>query len=1055
MLSMELAPPLHSPSQDHTNHIHDIHSCIAFTLRTRSAALKDQSKLSIQVKAETINKNTNTFASLLQACTNVRQLGQFHAHMLLTGLNQNIKVVTTLVSMYAMLGNMDTARLVFEKIYRRDVFLWNTMIGEYARSGLYEEALGLYYEMQAAGIEPDKFTFRFVLTACAGLSALQEGKEIHDHIIQSGFKSDVFVWTALINMYAKCGSTDIACYLFDKMPERNVVSWNAMISGYAQNGQADEALNLFHEMQLADIKPISVTMVSVLSACAHLGALQEGKWIHNCIIRRGFASDTFVGTALVDMYSKCGDIETARRVFDRMSKRNVVSWNAMVAGYSRNGNGTEALALFNQMQLEGVKPNLVTVVCVVPAYAHLEALQQVKCIQSYIIKSGFESDIFVTNSLLAIYAKCGRVELAHQLFVEMSKLHVTSWNTMIAGFSQNGYGSEALALFNQMQLVDLKPDSLTMVSVLPACAHLTTLQQGKSIHGYIIKSGFESDVVLQTALIDMYAKCRSIEIARQVFVKMPKRNVVSWNAMIDGYVQEGHANEGLMLFNQMLLTDMKPDSATIVSVLPACAHLTTLQEVKWIHGYIIRIGFESDVVIQTSLIDMYAKCNSIEIAHRLFDKMPQRNVVSWNAMIGGFFQNGHPNEALTLFNQMILTNIKPDSTTMVSILQVCADLGALQQGKCIHDYIIKNGFESDVFVGNSLIAMYANCGSVDNAYQLFHKMSKRDVVSWTMMIAGYSQSGYANEALKLFNQMQVTGIKPDSITIVKVLPTCVQLATLQQGECIHGYAIRSGFESDIFVGTALIDMYAKCGSLKTARHVFDKMSKRNIASWNAMISGYGIHGNCDDALALYLQMQESNIKPNDITFVCVLSACSHAGLVDEGRKYFACMSQDYYITPRMEHYACIVDLLGRAGCLDEAQDFIQNMPLEPGSSVWGALLGACRIHCNIELGELVAERIFDLEPDNAGYYVLLSNIYAAAGRWDGVAKVRTMMKDRGLKKTPGCSLIEVNNRVHAFLVGDRSHPQSELIYETLDLLYGQMKEGGYVPNTKFALHDGE
>eukprot|EP01018_Ginkgo_biloba_P019271 Gb_14392 [translate_table: standard] len=509
----------------------------------------------------------------------------------------------------------------------------------------------------------------------------------------------------------------------------------------------------------------------------------------------------------------------------------------------------------------------------------------------------------------------------------------------------------------------------------------------------------------------------------------------------------------------MLLQNVKPNPFTMVSILPACVHLSSVQQGKRvttvIHGYITRSGFGSDIVVRNSLVAIYAKCDSLEVARLYFDKMSERDMISWSAMIAGYAQNGHANEALTLFFKMQLQDIKPDPFTIASVLSACANLSALQQGKRIHSYIIRSGIQSDVVVPTALIDMYAKCRTIHIARQLFDQMSKKNIVSWNSMISGYAQNGHMNEALVLFNELQLQDIKPDSVTMVAVLQSYAHLSTLQQGKQIHGCIIRSGFDSDIVVGTSLIDMYAKCGSIDIARKLFDKMLIKNLVSWNVMIAGYGMHGHGEDALALFLQMQQKGIKPDHITFVSVLSACSHAGLVDEGWQYFYCMSRDYSIAPRVEHYACMVDLLGRSGLLDEAYEFITKMPLEPNATVWGALLGACRIHCNIVLGEHVAEHLFELEPENAGFYVLLSNIYGKAGRWDDVAKVRRMMKNRRLKKPPGCSLIEINNRVHAFLVGDTAHPQSEKIYAMLANLDRQIKEVGYVPDTNFVLHDVE
>eukprot|EP01018_Ginkgo_biloba_P020814 Gb_00195 [translate_table: standard] len=692
-------------------------------------------------------------------------------------------------------------------------------------------------------------------------------------------------------------------------------------------------------------------------------------------------------------------------------------------------------------------------------YAYLlqasTSTESLKQIHAHILACGLDQNIFLGTKLVNMYAMWGSMEGARLVFDNINRRNVFLWNAMIRGYATYQLCEEALALFYQMQLTGMKPDKFTFTFVLKACAGLSALQEGKEIHAHICRTGCESDRYVGNSLVDMYAKCGVIEIAWQLFDKMSKRDVISWNAMIAGYVQNGHDVEALALFNQMQHGDIKPNYVTLLSVLQACANSGGLQQGKWIHAYMIHSGFELDTFVVNSLIDMYAKCGSVEMARQLFDEMSKRNVVSWSAMVAGYAQIGCMNEALRLFNQMQLVGVMPNSFTMVSVLQACTDLGAMQLGKCIHDYIIKRGIESDVFVGNSLIYMYAKCGNVEHARQILEKMCRRNVVSWNALIAGYAQNGCANETLTLFYQMQVSNMKPNEVTIVSVLQAFTYSAALQQGKWIHGYIIRSGFESNVFVGNSLVHMYAKCGCVETASQLFDKMSKRDVVSWSSMIAGYGMHGHGEDALTLFHQMQQAGMKPNHITFVCVLSACSHAGLVDEGWQHFDCMVRDYCITPRVEHYACMVDLLGRAGKLCEAQNLIEKMQLEPSASVWGALLSACKLHCNVKLGEQVAKHIFDIDPENVGCYILLSNIYAAAGKWDDATKVKKMMKDRGLKKIPGCSLIEVNKSVNTFLVGDRSHPYSDKIYAMSETLAGQMKNVDYVPHTDFVLHNME
>jgi ATP-dependent DNA helicase HFM1/MER3 len=581
-----------------------------------------------------------------------------------------------------------------------------------------------------------------------------------------------------------------------------------------------------------------------------------------------------------------------------------------------------------------------------------------------------------------MYAKCSSLTDARRALDQMPKTNPVSWTVMIAAYARNGNCEEALKLYSGMHLMGFLPDHVTFVSVLPACANLAALQHGRQIHEQVIRSGFQFNLFVGSTLVDMYVKCGSLEDARNVFDKMPQRNVITWNAMIAGYAQIGQVEKTLELF--------------------------------W--------------------------------------RMPLRSAVSWNVIIAGFAQNGHNKEAFSLFNEMQRTGFQPNQFIFASVLRACASLAELDRGTKIHEEIIRCGFQSDVFVGSALVDMYCKCGNLEDARKVFDKMSERNVVSWTAMIAGYTQNedtaealkifeempkrsvvswnamiagiaqnGHFSEALKLFQQMQLSGVKPNLDTFASILPACANLASIEQGKEVHENIIRIGCQSDVFVASALVDMYGKCGSLDDACRAFRNIHRHNVVSWTVMILGYAMHGYADEALQLFEKMQNSGTNPDSVTFIGVLSACCHAGLVDDGWKYFDLMSQYYHITPLMEHYACMVDLLGRAGYLYEAQDFIENMPIKPDATVWGSLLGACKIHANIDLGEFVANRLFELDPADGAPYVLLSNMYAEAGRWDGIINVRKIMKDRQVKKKPGCSWIEINSRVHSFLVGNDSN----------------------------------
>ncbi|KAJ7568858.1 hypothetical protein O6H91_01G050800 [Diphasiastrum complanatum] len=556
---------------------------------------------------------------------------------------------------------------------------------------------------------------------------------------------------------------------------------------------------------------------------------------------------------------------------------------------------------------------------------------------------------------------------------------------------------EALHLVELMVQQNIQAPISTYACLLKGCTRRKALAEGRRVHALIVQRGLDSNIILGNALVNMYAKCGSVLDARQVFDSMPEHDVFSWTTVISAYASHSQGEEAINLYQQMQQTGILPNRVSFVVVLKACARIPALKQGKQVHSDIIKSGFESDVIVGNTLVDMYAKCGCIERALLVFNNMHKRDVVSWNAMIAGYAQQSLVKEALGLYGNMKEECVQPNNVTYVVLLKACASVAALEIGKQLHSDIIKSGFESNVIIENALVDMYAKCGCIEDARQIFNNMHERDVVSLTAMIAGYAQQGLGKEALALYKQMKQEGVQPNSVTYVVLLKACASLAALEQG--------------------------------------------------------YAQHGLGKDALALLERMQRENIKPNQVTYVSVLSACSHSGIVDKGRHLFDSMRRDHGVAPTMDHYACMVDLLGRAGRLADAEDFIVKMPIQPNAVVWMTLLGAARNHCHLEIGRRAFDCVVKLEPENAAAYVLLSNIYEAVGRRDEVAKLRKEMNDAGVKKVPGCSWIEVGNQVHAFVAGDASHPQSKEIRAELDRLVGLMKEVGYMPDLSFVLHD--
>ncbi|XP_077250111.1 pentatricopeptide repeat (PPR) superfamily protein [Tasmannia lanceolata] len=533
------------------------------------------------------------------------------------------------------------------------------------------------------------------------------------------------------------------------------------------------------------------------------------------------------------------------------------------------------------------------------------------------------------------------------------------------------------------------------------------------------------------------------------FINKSYNSSSSWNSRLRVLAKEGLFHQALHLYRQMLLSGHSPDRFTFPFAIKSCASLSLPASGTQLHAHVIKTGCHSEPFVQTSLISMYCKCSLICDARQLFDEMPHSNsfLVCCNALIAGYTLNSLSFEALYLFSHMRRAGISFNVITMLGLLPSCAVPTFLPFGMSLHACIVKCGIDLVLSIGNCLLTMYAKCGLVDLARQVFDAMPEKERISWNAMISCYSQNGLATKALELYRELENSGVEPDPVCLVGVLSSCAHLGARSIGRDVERRIESGKFGFNVFLTNALINMYARCGELSHAHKLFNEMPERNIISWTAIIAGYGMHGYGEIAVRLFDEMCSVGIRPDAVLLVSVLSACSHSGLTKKGLEYFSQMEMNYGVSARPEHYTCMVDLLGRAGRLEEAWTLIRSMPMEPDSAIWGALLGACKIHSNVGLAELAFQNVIELDPTNVGYYVLLSNIYSEAKNLDGVAKVRGMMRERGLRKEPGCSYIEHKERVHLFLVGDRSHPQVKDIYRMLDGLEASIQEFGGMKET--------
>ncbi|XP_059633752.1 pentatricopeptide repeat-containing protein At2g13600-like [Cornus florida] len=762
------------------------------------------------------------------------------------------------------------------------------------------------------------------MKACSTLRSIPIARELHAQLISTGLVSSVFLQNHLVNMYSNCGSIDDAYQvfleidfrnvfswntmingfadlgrmgkaeqLFDEMPERDSVSWNSIMSGYFHNGQPEDAIKVF-VLMIRDCNcfPDSLSLSCVMKACASLGHLNLAVQLHALAEKFGFGRDFFLESSIIDMYIKCGALNFAERVFSRTSNPSLFCWNSMIYGYSK---------------LCGVGSSL-------------------------------------------------------DLFSRMPEHDAVSWNTIISILSQHGYGAQSLDMFIQMWIQGFRPNSMTYASALSACTGIYDLRWGLHLHARIIRMESSLDVYVGSGLIDMYAKCGCLESARRVFDMLPEHNAVSWTSLIGGLAHFGHEKEALALFKQMREVPVASDQFTLATILGVCSNLKDSSLGGQLHAYAINVGLDFYVPVGNAIVTMYSRCGNVQSASYTFELMPIRDIVSWTAMITAFSQ----------------------------------------------------------------------AGNVEYARKYFDKMPERNIVSWNSMLATYIQHGLWEDGLRLYILMFREEVKTDWITFTTSISACADSAVLVLGKQIIAQAEKLGFCCNVSVVNSIVAMYSKCGQIRDAEKVFDSTVMKDLISWNTMMAGYSQSGQGRKVIETFQDMLKLGFTPDHISYVSVLSGCSHSGLLHEGQHYFSVMTKDHGISPTCEHFACMVDLLGRAGLLEQAKDLINEMPLEPNAAVWGALLGACRIHGERKLAEIALKNLIKLDEVDSGSYVLLANIYSDSGKLEGVSDMRKLMKEKGIRKNPGCSWIEVDNRVHVFNVDDTNHPQIKDVRKMLE-----------------------
>ncbi|CAA2952547.1 pentatricopeptide repeat-containing At3g47840 [Olea europaea subsp. europaea] len=639
------------------------------------------------------------------------------------------------------------------------------------------------------------------------------------------------------------------------------------------------------------------------------------------------------------------------------------------------------------------------------------------------------------NSQLKDMLKTGNLNRARKLFDEIPHKNEISWTTMISGYVNASDSSEALSLFSKMWVDQrLKMDPFILSLAFKACGLNMNLKYGEMLHVFSVKTGLVNSVFVGSAILDMYMKNGSVWEGCRIFDEMPLRNVVSWTAIITGLVHAGYNKEGLIYFAEMWRDGVEYDSYTLAIALKACADMRYLKSGKEIHARAMKNGVDVTSYVANSLATMYNKCERAQCGLFLFQRMNKQDVVSWTTIITSYIQMGQEKEGIDAFLQMRESNVCPNEYTYAAVISGVANVARLDWGKQMHAHVLHIGLMDSLSVANSVMTMYSKCGYCGSASIVFTEMSRRDIISWSTIIAGYAQGGFTEKAFELLSWMRREGPNPTEFALSSGLSVCGSMAILDQGKQLHAYVLTIGLDQRAMTRSALINMYSKCGSIGEASKIFKVAENDDIVSWTAMINGYAEHGYSQEAIDLFEKIPVVGLRPDSVTFIGVLSACSHVGIVDLGFQYFDSMTSEYKINPTKEHYGCMIDLLCRAGQLRKAEKMIRSMPYERDDVVWSTLLRASRVHGDVECGKRAAEQILKLDPNCAGTHITLANIYSSRGKWREAADMRKLMKSKGVMKEPGWSWIKVKNQISAFVAGDGLHPECEEIYNILKLV---------------------
>ncbi|KAH7284926.1 hypothetical protein KP509_33G002700 [Ceratopteris richardii] len=888
-----------------------------------------------------------------------------------------------LVDMYSKCGFMEKAQEVFDGLTAKNVVTWNALIGGYAKQDHGEEALRLVQRMEMEGIQPDQVTILCQLKACVSIKTVSEGGEIHAEIVRRNLlEQHPFIGNALIDMYAKCGLLHLAQEILFQLPFRDVNSWNALITGYVKQEHCNGAFICFEQMQIDGILPDVVTLVFSLKACGISQNNEKGRMIHAAIeTQERLRTSIILGNALVDMYGKCGMTLEAEQVFEKLPICDIVSWNALATGYALNACFEKVLICYKRMRYAGVSPDAIAFAYSLNACGSIGYMEKGRKIHAEIKREGIlEYDILVGNALVFMYASCDCLLKALEVFSQLPSRNIAAYNAIISALLKRDFHQEALKFQSKLQEEGILPNSITFACCLKACGNVGYIDQGMELHAVSARFGYlENEMVLGSSLVEMYAKFGFFRNAEDIFSKLKERDLFLWNALLAGYANHECTEEAFDCFEQLGMEGILPDAVTFTCICKACANINNVRKCLFMHTEMERRGFlQKDIVLGNAVVDMYAKYGLMIKAHEVLKRLPFRNAVTWSALIAGYVKHEENAAALDCIKEMQLENVVPDSITIASSLKAYGSVVATLQGQAIHaEFERRCLLAKDTIIKTALVDMYAKCGHLRLSCDLFQELTNKDVVSWNSLMYGYLDHELWEAVLDCFPRMLLESTFPDAMSYSGGLKSCGATGFVAKGKEIHTRIVKQLLSEDLIVGKALLDMYVKNGLLREAQDVFNNTCAKGLALWNVLMSGYTQSGLTDKVFNIYNKMIEECGDPDPVTFVSVLNACSHTGLLDEASSYFCAMCKSYGYIPTAEHFTCMVDLLGRAGQLENAIVLMNGFPLHPDLAVSTTALSSCRKQGDLLLGKQVFEA---LSTDDFSMHICMYNLFIEAAR---------------------------------------------------------------------------